>query len=647
MLLSAAGLRAAGTTLGVDFTEPLPFSSVAQIATDGTGALYILDSNSAQPAGGTVTKLSADGNTILWQSQKTIAADGTPIGAIAMAVDPGGDVFVLLGSEWSAPTSTVGKLTADGAGFAWTATVAIETHQMTAMAADAKGRLYVVGACASGYCPTSSGNGALIRLTADGTATDYSVWLPGPPSSLAVDNTGVAYVVGGDIPGETATLGYVFWDYIEQFQADGSGGYFAILPETSAQPQIQLDTSGNPVVSAGTDLLRLFLYGLVESRVTLTDPKDVPFLPTALDAEGNAYVGASSSQLYHTTNSIAGCGDAQSESFGEFALLNVVAPNGSIMQSTYLPGAWAMPPYGPPMVATGPNSKVYVVAGYSGAATTQAGPFQGPYHAILFRLSPNSSAQTVPLACVGNAATANVQAVAPGELVTLIGNGLGPQTGVQTSATLSTAYPPLESGVEVTFDGTPAPLLWVQDSQINAVVPWSVAGPTTQICSSYNGKQTNCLNWPVTQVAPGVFTTDGFHAAAVNQDGSVNSASNPAPRNSAVSIFATGLGPISPAQADGTLVGLPLPANTLPISVVAGESCIEPIIGIPCPQYTYTPPYAGPEPYTIAGVTQINLSAANAIASPGGAQPNYVTVTVESGNQWVRSNEVVFYLANQ
>ena len=146
-------------------------------------------------------------------------------------------------------------------------------------------------------------------------------------------------------------------------------------------------------------------------------------------------------------------------------------------------------------------------------------------------------------------------AIAPGGLVTLFGNGLGPQQGVQTQATLQTPFPTLAAGVEVTFDGTPAPLLWVSDSQVNLVAPWSLTpGETTQVCVAYNGVKTNCLAWPVLETAPAVLTVDGVQAA-LNQDGSVNSVGNPAAPGSIMSIFATGLGPISPAQKDGSVTG--------------------------------------------------------------------------------------------
>jgi uncharacterized protein (TIGR03437 family) len=241
-------------------------------------------------------------------------------------------------------------------------------------------------------------------------------------------------------------------------------------------------------------------------------------------------------------------------------------------------------------------------------APTQAGAFVSNYLANpnsalkLFRLSPNSTAQTFPLACIGSGATYNTGPIAPGEIVTLFGNGLGPSQSMQTTATLTNPFPTQAGSVAVTFDGKPGALTWVQDSQINVAVPWSVAGPTTQVCLSYNNVKTNCLTWPVTQTAPGVVTVDGTHAAALNEDGSINSASNPAKFGSIVSIFATGLGPISPALADGALVGTPLPVNQLPMQLF-----------MECSLGCFPPPldviYAGPAPSLIAGASQINFRA--------------------------------------
>ncbi len=193
-------------------------------------------------------------------------------------------------------------------------------------------------------------------------------------------------------------------------------------------------------------------------------------------------------------------------------------------------------------------------------------------------------------------------------MVSLFGSGLGPQQGIQTQATLQSPFPTQAGNVEVTFDGKPAPLTWVQDAQINAVAPWSLTpGQTTQVCVSYQSVKTNCLTVPVAQTSPGVFTIDGVYAAAVNQDGTVNSADHPAPVGSVISVFATGLGPIDPARGDGTLVGFPLPSNTAQVTVQA-IARISPIFGS---GYTIVTPfvvtYAGPAPYLVAGTSQINF----------------------------------------
>jgi len=331
-------------------------------------------------------------------------------------------------------------------------------------------------------------------------------------------------------------------------------------------------------------------------------------------------------------------------------LLSVFARDGSLLQTTYVPGA-----ANGVLIATGPNLTVSVaaVAGTS-FAPTQSGPFPTgtPGTSLLLHLSPNANAQTLPLACVGNAAsygTANsgTPGIAPGEIVTLVGNGLGPQQGIQTQATLQSPFPTQVATVEVTFDGTPAPLLWVQDAQINAVAPWSVTpGQSTQVCVSYNGAKTNCLTWPVVEASPAVFTVDGVYAAAVNQDGTLNSASNPAPVGSIVSVWATGLGPITPPQADGTLVGLPLPDNiVVPVGVQAPTPIFEPchpgVQTCPPPYIDFDVTYAGPAPYLIAGASQINFQIVD--YAPPGYQTGAISLTLSS----TRSPGFQVYVAGQ
>jgi len=282
-----------------------------------------------------------------------------------------------------------------------------------------------------------------------------------------------------------------------------------------------------------------------------------------------------------------------------------------------------------------------------GFAPTQTGPFlagvpgTGVY---LWSLSPNANAQTFPLACLGNAATYQTGPIAPGGLVTLFGSGLGPQQGVQPQATLQSPFPTQAANVEVTFDGTPAPLLWVQNAQINVVAPWSLTpGQTTQICVICSGAKTNCLTWPVVQTSPAVFTSDGVHALGLNQDGSVNSASNPAALGSIVSVFATGLGPITPPLADGTVVGNPLPTNVLPIAVAFTVE--NPPFGVTISN-PFEVTYAGPAPYLIAGASQINFK----LGPPANQNDLYTYTGQQNINLFLPSTlsqSFAVYVANQ
>jgi uncharacterized protein (TIGR03437 family) len=501
-----------------------------------------------------------------------------------MAVDPNGGVYVAPVSLPGDTSLFVAKLNSSGTGVAWKAPVGfiLSLGWLPVLAADSSGRAYVAG-----FDDLTNQKASVVRLNAAGSAVDYTAHVAGLPTSMAVDVSGAAFVAGGS--------GGMFLD---RLAPDGSAGFHSIIPQ-GASPAVALNANGDAVVYASGVLYRFDATGAVTfSKTIVTGPwagATVSYPRLALDAAGNAYIAGSAEMFHAVRNSTATCGSE---------LLSVFAPDGSLLQSTYIPGGEDVGIA--PQIATSPNSTVYVVDSAGATfAPTQAGPFPAETSgaSFLLHLSPNANAQTFPLACLGNSASFGTGPIAPGEIVALFGNGLGPQQGIQTQATLQSPFPTQAGNVEVTFDGKPAPLLWVQDAQINVVAPWSLTpGQTTQICVSYNNVKTNCLTWPVVQAAPAVFTWDGVYAAALNQDGTLNSADNPAAPGSIVSVFATGLGPITPPQADGTLVGLPLPNNVLAVRVEAISGS-----GFPfSPPIVITPfdvTYAGPAPYLVAGVS--------------------------------------------
>jgi uncharacterized protein (TIGR03437 family) len=136
--------------------------------------------------------------------------------------------------------------------------------------------------------------------------------------------------------------------------------------------------------------------------------------------------------------------------------------------------------------------------------------------------------QQITGATLVNAASLVPGDIAPGEIVTIFGAGFDPK---QT---------------QLLFDSLPATTFYVGSSQINALVPTSLkAGSTTQISIVIAGAAVTVLSSGVTDAIPGLFTVAGGlgQAAALNEDGSVNSAANPALRESVIVLYATGQGP--------------------------------------------------------------------------------------------------------
>src|ERR1022692_2384670 len=558
ILLTATGAAGASSAwqLGVNYSEWLSFpdDNGAQLATDSSGAIYFLtitlQSNAALS---TVTKLTPDGKTILWQNQLGFAAS-------AMTVDPNGGVYVVPVRQQSDATAYVAKLSTTGSGLAWKTSVGFLPQSPLAIAVDSHGRVYLAAQYGVNNFITRSAY--VVRLNASGSAIDFSTQIMGTPTSLALDPSGAAYIAGSAVDIHGVTTGF-----LAKVASDGTAGYYTVFP-IGLSETVAVDANGNVVLFGG------FAPGVVQridsnGAVTVKTTVAGPAVAFALDAAGNAYVAAVTNPLSPVKNIFASCRFAPAITLTSYSqLLNVIAPDGSILQATYVPGGDDL---GSPLLAVTPNGTVLVAATAGpGFTPTQTGPFPAGTTGSMFlsnlsSTESNSPAPTYSLTCAGSSASLAIGSISPGELVTLFGNGLGPQQGVQPQVVPPNPYPTRMANVQATFDGTPAPLLWVQDAQISLVAPWSLTpGQNTQVCVSYNNVNTNCLTLPVVQATPAVFMVDARYAAALNQDGTYNSAGNPAAPGSIVTVYATGLGPVTPSQPDGPLIGPPLPPNPLP-----------------------------------------------------------------------------------
>jgi uncharacterized protein (TIGR03437 family) len=179
-------------------------------------------------------------------------------------------------------------------------------------------------------------------------------------------------------------------------------------------------------------------------------------------------------------------------------------------------------------------------------------------------------------------------------------------------------------GVTVTFNDVAAPLLFVNALQVNAIVPYELAGQTNaNVVVIFGGLTSATLQTTVVDTRPAIFSlTEGGsgQGAILNQDSSVNGTSKPAAKSSVIQIFGTGEGQLVPAVLTVSLTPgvapFPKPVAT-PITVTIG--------GQPAQIQ-----YAGEAPTLVSGVIQVNAVVPAGVAS--GNQPVVLTIGNNANN---------------
>ena len=126
-------------------------------------------------------------------------------------------------------------------------------------------------------------------------------------------------------------------------------------------------------------------------------------------------------------------------------------------------------------------------------------------------------------------------------------------------------------GVQVFFNGTPAPVYYAGAGQVNAIAPYEIASAgSVTVLVKYQGQTSNGVTLTVSPAVPGVFAANSQGngpALAANADQTYNAPSNPAAKGSTVVLFVTGEGQTSPASVTGQVT--PISANTpKPIAAV-------------------------------------------------------------------------------
>ena len=223
-----------------------------------------------------------------------------------------------------------------------------------------------------------------------------------------------------------------------------------------------------------------------------------------------------------------------------------------------------------------------------------------------------------PAAVTGvfNGASGLGTAVAPGEIVFITGQTVGPSPLVAATLAATGVVGSTVSGTSVTFNGIAAPVLYASGSQTGVIVPYSLAGSASaSVVVKTGGQTTAAFTIPVAPSVPGLFTLNaGGSGAAVafNQDGTLNSATNAAAAGAVVVLFGTGEGVVTPPGQDGLISSsFLLREPVLPVSVTIGGKTAQ--VG-----------YAGSAPGSVAGVMEVEAI----VPAGAGTGPQPVVLTV-------------------
>ena len=229
-------------------------------------------------------------------------------------------------------------------------------------------------------------------------------------------------------------------------------------------------------------------------------------------------------------------------------------------------------------------------------------------------LAATQSGSAPQVLTITNNASNQPGAVAPGELIVIKGNNLGPTTPASFSLNAQGGVDPKLAGVRVlfssgsmTYQGTP---IYVSATQINATVPWEIAGQSsTNVVVEYNSIQSTPITLQVADVSPAIYTLDSSgsgQAVALNQSGSINGVPGspgvcavttcaPDGKGQVLILYATGGGVTNPAGTTGSVSSLTtlMPLNAKSSVTVGGQAA--PVL------------FAGAAPGLVTGVIQLNV----------------------------------------
>jgi|GEM_PF-2173971 len=275
-----------------------------------------------------------------------------------------------------------------------------------------------------------------------------------------------------------------------------------------------------------------------------------------------------------------------------------------------------------PLVAVLPEGETELGEDCGGTVhLRQDGPNRRTYPAVLEVGDEDEEEEEVAPAALVDAASFEETPIAPGQIVSLFGEGFGPKGLEVFSVEEDGSIGPQLGGAMVLFDGFPAPILSAIEGQLNVIAPTELRGNSAELLVIQGGKTSTQFPVALRPASPGVFTLDGSgrgQAAAINGDGQLNSDREPARGGTTVTLFGSGGGATDPALPAGAVAtrALRLAANEVQIFVGGVEADVL---------------YAGTAPGLAAAVTQYNIRLSG--RTPPGPQTVVIVIDgIESGD---------------
>jgi uncharacterized protein (TIGR03437 family) len=427
-----------------------------------------------------------------------------------LAVDPAGNVYIAdTGHDRVRKVDTSGMITTVagmGSSFPFfggdqgPATKATLFEPM-GLALDSAGNLYIADTMnfrvrkvdTSGIISTVAGNGSSGNSGDGGPATDASL---STPLGVAVDSAGNLYIADQD-----------------------------------AWAVRKVDTKGIITTVAGDKMFGFGGMGGPATSATLATPYAVEVDSSGdvfIADFGNARVLEVASGIINVFAGIGGQGGP-------------VGDGGPATEASLIPNALAFDSGGNLYVADTENNSIRKIT------------------------LPHPAPSVNALGVVNNASfAAGSTPIAPGAIAAVFGTSMTNGSSVLFSSfgpngTLVTAL----AGASVTINGTAVPLFYATPSQLGIQIPVDLTGSSATIAVSVGGQTSAVENVPIAPLSPGLFSTNqsGSGQGAiliantntlVAPTGSIpGRESRPAKPADFITIFCTGLGPLTPALASG------------------------------------------------------------------------------------------------